>query len=615
MWGILGVLCFVLLSSRFRPSYRKPQRHFDLPGAVAKRIIKGDLKVGSREDGSTIARSPCVSGGCGKPGIYTCSQCKLVKYCSKTCQQNDWQTHKKSCQDPYNSESWNPQWVVKGREPAFIGGEGGPALPFSREVAHFLWGNTPAIDCLRLSNNEGMSESVQKKFRICFAGESWILDAWRINIDKMRASASGSIRNIVKTVNGLPERYAGRLTIVLNDRDPIVTFRNALFLIVLANAGRDPDSQESAAEFVLHLLYSVALTEDQNACLTRYIFGLFADESWDRPGDTHLSVADGRIHLNFTAAHAKPFLDMVFSGYDWKTAKRGMSKVMLAPERVDYRDRYYASLKPGHRTSAARYRESGILLPFGIPKEHFNQPNRTMFSKDGEWLTTDSANPMFAWDPREFFASGADYGCQSEDVVGCLFFRLKHEFLEFARRINTFDMEIHVEVRDASELSRKIKGGGLGDITSFDRVVTSNVSDYVGIDTVIKDWGPLLNKNSKHAALLAYSLNWHAFIPNSSPDNSARKSPVLDSAMQRAFEFLKPSPRDFAPINGTLNPRMGTFMMKLSAFHDNSASFREYLDKFRTHEVAALHGLRLRDVNQVSSKINIYHHSSEDRVV
>jgi hypothetical protein len=34
---------------------------------------------------------------CGKAGTKKCSQCEKVKYCSRTCQRQDWKKYKKNC--------------------------------------------------------------------------------------------------------------------------------------------------------------------------------------------------------------------------------------------------------------------------------------------------------------------------------------------------------------------------------------------------------------------------------------------------------------------------------------------------------------------------------------
>lgn len=39
----------------------------------------------------------CGISECTKGGRYLCTKCKLVRYCSKECQKQDWGEHKKSC--------------------------------------------------------------------------------------------------------------------------------------------------------------------------------------------------------------------------------------------------------------------------------------------------------------------------------------------------------------------------------------------------------------------------------------------------------------------------------------------------------------------------------------
>lgn len=67
---------------------------------------------------------------------------------------------------------------------------------------------------------------------------------------------------------------------------------------------------------------------------------------------------------------------LVKSSYSWASARRSMHQVMLAPSRVDFRHRYLAGLRPRHRAAHMRWRETGVLLPFGEPVEAFKAPNR-----------------------------------------------------------------------------------------------------------------------------------------------------------------------------------------------------------------------------------------------
>ncbi|OAF63257.1 hypothetical protein VC83_00215 [Pseudogymnoascus destructans] len=65
----------------------------------------------------------------------------------------------------------------------------------------------------------------------------------------------------------------------------------------------------------------------------------------------------------------------------------------LAPERVDYRDRwYYKEASTSMRISKQRFREDGLLRPFGHPRGGFNVPNPS-----NSWAMRDQENPSAGW--------------------------------------------------------------------------------------------------------------------------------------------------------------------------------------------------------------------------
>lgn len=45
----------------------------------------------------------CAALGCAKAGQFQCSSCKLVRYCSVSCQKEDWKRHKGMCKRVINT--------------------------------------------------------------------------------------------------------------------------------------------------------------------------------------------------------------------------------------------------------------------------------------------------------------------------------------------------------------------------------------------------------------------------------------------------------------------------------------------------------------------------------
>ncbi|KZP09098.1 hypothetical protein FIBSPDRAFT_900738 [Athelia psychrophila] len=360
---------------------------------------------------TSSSRLLCANSGastsapaCTNTGTLACSKCMLVKYCGKACQLTHWSKHRRDCGHPQLKADWQPAWATENRQPAFIN-EGPQHVAFGRNAnqnATYVWGNVTAIDCLNVARNEG-SAARTADFKLCFA-------------------ASGDIRNMVQTINGLPSDYSGKCDILFNDKNPIVV---------------NPD-------LAAHFMYSAALSPVASAHLDRCVFILYG-QGIIQDGQT---FAEGSLptrgklalHMKAMIEDTKDFLRMPLSAYTFEDAMKNMRSAMLHPSRADHRDRHLVSLTPGHRMAWTRHTQTGVLGPYSANTSHLTEPNRLLFASDGEWLTLDSANPLEGWDISAVLASGKSHGINPNDIYGCLFFHVKDEFEEFARRIERFDI-------------------------------------------------------------------------------------------------------------------------------------------------------------------------------
>ncbi|KAJ6197800.1 hypothetical protein J3E72DRAFT_375270 [Bipolaris maydis] len=159
-------------------------------------------------------------------------QAHAALYCSKECQTADWSRHKKGCKSPFMKGTWEPEWHRNSHQPAFI--SEGPLLAMFGN-RKYLWGNMPALDILQLQNNEGGTCATSHDFNLLFA-------------------ASGDLRNVIKTIVGLPEGYQGECVAVLNDMDFIIVARNAIMLLIALQFEHD-----IAVPMIIHLWYSALL--------------------------------------------------------------------------------------------------------------------------------------------------------------------------------------------------------------------------------------------------------------------------------------------------------------------------------------------------------------------
>lgn len=104
----------------------------------------------------------------------------------------------------------------------------------------------PAIDVSKLAENEG--ENYEADLNLLFA-------------------ASGDLRNVVKTLANVPNQYDRNITILVNDRDLDVAFRNDLLLKIAASSPNADD----VIDTMMHIWYSAFLTRDHIDYVKKYV--------------------------------------------------------------------------------------------------------------------------------------------------------------------------------------------------------------------------------------------------------------------------------------------------------------------------------------------------------
>lgn len=462
-------------------------------------------------DNKPLERLPCANvkaeenWGCRNDGKLTCGECHLVSYCSKECQRTHWRVHKRDCKDPIRSPTWQPAWIREMRDPTYVTSSTEWKIP--QKEAQFalglhIWGNIPAFDTLNLPKNEGASGNLPNL--------------------SLAYVASGDLRNVVRTVNELPDDYSGELTIVLNDREPMIVLRNMLLLMILGTM-TDEIGIAQAADVALHLWGSTFIRgEDQivHAKAIMQLTGLIRGQDLFslRLGENSIMAGKMTAQVVGVLAQAMKF------DLDVNDANAEIRRVRFEPTREDRHHRGYCRLKPSHRLASLEFRRFGIVLPFGAANNHFNTPNKYLFSSSGRWLQDDLATPLESWNIEDVIAAGKAHGAQSSDLYGCLYFYFSGQLRSFAERIRKFKISFRMFNQDARELAKNIQSGtytsqGLPKNTTFDRIDVSNIIDaeYLGISNVLAEFSPLLNKANQCATIIGYSMNWVPKQHNSGP--------------------------------------------------------------------------------------------------
>ncbi|KAK0497402.1 hypothetical protein EDD18DRAFT_1162060 [Armillaria luteobubalina] len=497
--------------------------------------------MGSDPNGGTLSGVMCAnqSGwmhgykGCMEPGLMSCAGCYLVKYCSERCQKQHWPRHRTACNHLYLKHDWQPAWILEKRKPRFR----------STDVStEHLWGDVPAIDILRLDFNEG-DQALSQNFKLCFA-------------------ASGDIRNLVETVNGLPKHYQGKCDILLNDINPIV--------------------------LATHLMYSAALPAAGASFLQRCIDYVYGSNS-DRKYLTVLSSpleAQGRFP-RYRRLRASSIL--------WRCSGL-LTTFRPQASNLDDHDRLFSKLTPGHRLAIKRFRETGVLAPFSLNTNTFMHPNRFAIG-----CTSGTANPLCGWDMSAVQLSGEKHGVEFADIFGCLFFHVKDQLREFARRMKDFNIHLHLTQFDAKILSKGLFAGVVPAFGGpcFDRVDASNTMDSAGIKACLNDWGPLLNRQNERSAILIHSKAWHT----GRRDGSAQAHPRTVEWLMKKYCNIPGLPKPNSLFNqGLRSPLLLHMIESVDAFYDHEPAFRRYLQEHDMDVTTAALGLRHREAHTIHPK-------------
>ncbi|KAJ6276567.1 hypothetical protein J3E71DRAFT_187021 [Bipolaris maydis] len=460
-----------------------------------------------------------VAESCRSEGSFACKNCKLVAYCGIACQRLHWPIHKVECRSPLNKSNWTPEWDRANRSPIWASGDASKNLHNPFGSSKYLWGNVPAIDILRVHENEG--QGYNKDIKLLFA-------------------ASGDLRNLIKTIRSLPDSFSRQMDVTVNDWEFDVVARNAvILLLVLASLNDKTSSQpssDSAVEALIHIWYSAFIPKSLATSLESEIGKLLGDSR------THTTEAvhEGMVRKTWTFSRSK-ILSITLPPDKWplvaeylktpagltqQSAKKIREAVMLSPERADYRDGwYYKDASPSMRLAKRKFRRDGLLLPFSHPRTDFDIPNPTMFQTGDCWPFDDKSDPMAGWCIRDVYEIPWKPSC---DMYGKLFVYLREEFQAFLQRLSSLNLRLELFNVDATTLPQLLVP------QSYDRVEVSNISDagYLGTRRVLSLFAPLLQATADNPDATIITCYLNAVMEMANMTGMADTMPDMDFLVQ-----------------------------------------------------------------------------------
>ncbi|KAH9479796.1 hypothetical protein JR316_0008391 [Psilocybe cubensis] len=453
----------------------------------------------------------------------------------------------------------------------------------SSSVDNFKNTGFPAYDILQLQHNEG--ELYTKDLKICM-------------------TAASDIRNLVQTVNRLPNGYPGKIDILLNNSNTVVLNRMLVILCALLTPG--PSIDESA-ELALHLMYSASLPETAASYMRYCVNTIYGEELADGEMSFQTTLRTrgrGKLYSAQPASGIKKPMEMFSSTCSLSKTIDAMRESLQDPFQIDDREKLLSMLVPGHRLALDRFWKTGILAPFSLDLKPFKSPNRLMFSSQGEWMGLSSdINPLHGWDVSAVRTTGLRFGLDpTADIIGCLFFHIKSELREFSLRMKELNINLHLLQYDSRLLSKGISIGVLPAFSdaSFDRIDIGDMCDQMdNLAECLADWGPLLNKNNPDSCLFMHSKQWHEEFPSSIARNNPRAAKILMERCQ-TMPSLKSKLKSF--FKTPQAPSIVRLMASLDAFVDHEAAFLRYLEAQEADAITASLGLCIRQVHSVHPK-------------
>ncbi|RAH49614.1 uncharacterized protein BO95DRAFT_450149 [Aspergillus brunneoviolaceus CBS 621.78] len=413
-----------------------------------------------------------------------------------------------------------------------------PARLRDVERRKYLWGTDAAIDVLKLAFNEG--ESYAKDLRLLFA-------------------ASGDLRNVIKTVADLPTAYSGPLDITINDQVEDVVIRNVILLLVALVV----DDPNEAIDCIIHLWYSTLVRQSDIRVLSDRIWPLIQDVC-------HTTIDHERL---------EPSAQMIRTG-----------QVFGASEK-DLHDEHMIFLSPRQRLAYHKFRQDGLLLPFGYPRHDFVQPNLTLFQYRGVWPPMARANPLSGWPLRDVLETRS--GPATADVYGKLFRYLHNTLAPFVERLSSTKIVFQFHQTTAAHLVEGLDRG------SFDRIELSNLADnnHMGAYHTLSTMIPLLRppQQNPHATLITL---FTTAISSVTTLDEGLTSMFADPQTQELLRRYSPETEQWSVFDAASLRKASA----LQLFAPVDRLFDRYLRTFAVLDAASRVGARIKEPHSIVAK-------------
>jgi hypothetical protein len=150
----------------------------------------------------------------------------------------------------------------------------------------------------------------------------------------------------------------------------------------------------------------------------------------------------------------------------------------MAPKQKDFLERRLYTYSPSRRVGHMKFRNNGLLLPFGHSLQSFDSPNPTLYrqhyvgppnSATEVWPISDSSDPLDGWSMQDV---NKVQMAAKNDIYGRLYNYLQDQFEQFAQKTKNMPLKFHLFNIHATDLPHYLSHYGLSRGT-FDRIEVS----------------------------------------------------------------------------------------------------------------------------------------------
>ncbi|TGJ88361.1 hypothetical protein E0Z10_g481 [Xylaria hypoxylon] len=424
-----------------------------------------------------------------------------------------------------------------------------------------LFGSYPAIDVLRLAENEGVNR--KKPIDVLFVEPT-------------------DLRDVIKTIVDLPDNAAAPIRVVITDGTTAKTTRN-LILLLMALSSEDPDI---TAECAVSFWYSPFIPKWCLPAIREFV-GRFVEDCDPKDEEEKEKFETG-------VARQWPFgsasLGVLLTQHTWVGLKAILNPCPTCWNN-DHHEKTVMSFPPDWQAAKRRYMPSTQVTPFENHHSRANSPldyNPSLFYGDF-WPLKRDADPLRGWDLGTINENNDTNGADN-DIYGKMFYYVRDLFKRFILKLRTANVTFHVLPYNGYDLAH-------GTELRFDRIETAALADedLVGVRTVVDTLSPLLKAPwiNPHATMITlhptvFDKIRNAFpCPECGPDRAERiKEAVNLTAEEKALLDAYLPLEDPDPVNWIFTAAGWKRRDARWLFRNPTAAWELYKDIYDFHDVA-----------------------------